>query len=370
MVSDVFVVAEKLVSHIKTTCRDEVDLVAYYGSHAQGVATEHSDLDFFYVPSPGYDPAIARSFLLAGRLFDFWPLSWQGLDGFATGIARGWAFAPALVYHAQVLYARSDGARAHLAELKERVKSMQQEAARPEMVRRALGKFADVQAQVEELRQVQQGDCATLSRARWLFVESLWECLALANQVFFHRGLHQSLTLVERFELRPANMEGLLETVISSSIGGKVVAACEELARDTRQLLVGLQQSLPALSIGEAFKGAYPEFKDALNKVVAACRAGQRRAALAAAWSAQRELDSLLAATLHGAVDRRFNRYDEVAAAYRALALPQLLADDVSDLDALAIRVARTDEILRTLLATNGVDLNEFADLGELERAL
>ena len=56
MAHDVFAVADRLVSHIKSICPDEVDLVAYYGSHAQGVATERSDLDFFYVPRPGCEP--------------------------------------------------------------------------------------------------------------------------------------------------------------------------------------------------------------------------------------------------------------------------------------------------------------------------
>ncbi|MGY8822950.1 MAG: hypothetical protein ACKVJG_03290 [Candidatus Latescibacterota bacterium] len=44
---DVFAVADLLIDDLKNNHCDEVDLVAYYGSHAQGVASEHSDLNFF-----------------------------------------------------------------------------------------------------------------------------------------------------------------------------------------------------------------------------------------------------------------------------------------------------------------------------------
>jgi hypothetical protein len=371
MAHDVFAVADRLVSHIKSICPDEVDLVAYYGSHAQGVATERSDLDFFYVPRPGCEPAIARSFLLGGRLYDFWPLSWQTLAEFTVGTQRGWAFAPALVHHAQILYARNDEAAIHLAELKERIHAMQQEPARPAMVRRALGQFAVVQAEIEALRQGQGSADSTFARyAGWPFIAALWECLALANQVFFDRGLQRSLAMTRRFELRPAHMQMLLERIVNAVSCEDIIAAGQQLALETRQLLVCLQQSLPALSIGEAFGGAYPELKDALNKVVAACRSGERTVALAAAFSAQRELDGLLAATLYGVADMRFNRHCEVADVYRTLGLPELFAGDLSDLDALAVVVAELDDTLRSILVTHGVELNEFVDLSGLEQSL
>jgi hypothetical protein len=371
MAHDVFAVADRLVSHIKSICPDEVDLVAYYGSHAQGVATERSDLDFFYVPRPGCEPAIARSFLLGGRLYDFWPLSWQTLAEFTVGTQRGWAFAPALVHHAQILYARNDEAAIHLAELKERIHAMQQEPARPAMVRRALGQFAVVQAEIEALRQGQGSADSTFARyAGWPFIAALWECLALANQVFFDRGLQRSLAMTRRFELRPAHMQMLLERIVNAVSCEDIIAAGQQLALETRQLLVCLQQSLPALSIGEAFGGAYPELKDALNKVVAACRSGERTVALAAAFSAQRELDGLLAATLYGVADMRFNRHGEVAGVYRALGLPELFAGDLSDLDALAAVVGELDDTLRSVLVAHGVELNEFVDLSGLEQSL
>jgi hypothetical protein len=66
----------------------------------------------------------------------------------------------------------------------------------------------------------------------------------------------------------------------------------------------------------------------------------------------------------------RFNRRSEISAAYRALALPELLASDSLDLGVLEVAVESLDEKLRSVLVDRGVALNEFADLSDLERNL
>lgn len=48
--ADAMAIANILVDRIKRTYKDDIALVAYYGSYAQGKATSLSDLDMFFIP--------------------------------------------------------------------------------------------------------------------------------------------------------------------------------------------------------------------------------------------------------------------------------------------------------------------------------
>ena len=117
------------------------------------------------------------------------------MQGFATGRIRGWPFIPALVYHAQILYARSNGEIVRLEGLKNQILDLQKPEARPQMINRALGNFSNIMAHVANLRlAVADGDLTDVRDAGWQVVQSTWECLALVNQVFFDRGLANDLS--------------------------------------------------------------------------------------------------------------------------------------------------------------------------------
>lgn len=380
---DVFKVADLLVSRSIATHGDEIDLIAYYGSHAQGVARAGSDLDIFYVPAEGKDPPIGRTVLIEGLLFDFWAIRWETLEGFATGRIRGWSFAPAIVHHAKPLYVRSEAQRARLDALKQKVLNLQSPEARPAMIQRALDAFSQVLVHLGNLRlamaeggdlaagDLAAGDFADVRHAGWKTVLSAWECLCLANQTFCDQGWGKLLEQIPRLRARPDNLEALIVTISTSGEPALIAGAAEELALGTRQVLRDLQKTLAAeRTARDVFGGAYPEIHDGIGKVLAAC-AGQRPvAASATAWFAQFDLSLMLNSLQSGASGWDFNLYSEIAPLYRERGFPDLMQASTGELPALAEQARLLDARLRAWLRAQSIDLGEYATLAEFARAL
>jgi predicted nucleotidyltransferase len=370
--TDALEVANLLVSRAVAAHGDDIDLVAMYGSRARGDAREDSDLDIFYVPRDGTDPPVARTFLLEGRLFDFWAVRWETLEGFATGRLRGWAFAPALVHHATPLHVRSGAQAERLEAVKEIVLDQMRPEAKPRMIERALAAFRDVLADVGLVRlAVESGNLADARFAAWRVVRSAIECLALANRTFFDRGLGPALGELTELEHRPEGLDREIASIATSLDAAEMLDRCDAIATGTRWILVDLRAGLPAEHRAEeVFRQAYPEIADMTTKLLGACARGDASAAGSAAWLLQADVAAMLGRAEDGLRVGGFDHLGESSATYAAIGLPDLMGPSASDTADLADRARSLDDRLRRWLASRGVDLCEYETLDDLRRAL
>lgn len=369
---DVFEAADLLVSQAIEHHGDEIDIIAYYGSYAQGVARKGSDLDIFYIPADGKNPPVGHTVLISGLLFDFWAIPWSTMEAFASGQARGWSLAPAIVHHARVLYSRSDEQATRFATLKQQVLDLQTPEARPQMLQRAGQAFERVLVHLGSLRlAAASDDFSDVRNAGWHVILSAWECLALANQTLFDRGWGHIIEQIPRLRSKPEMLEEQVVLISTSDDPQQIVSAAEGLALGTRQILRKLLAEPPAQrTAAEVFDNSYPEIKEGIGKVIMACKRQKAAAASAAAWSIQSELSMMLNSLHSNARVSDADLYSEFASLYRRLDFPDLMQTSCTDLPRLADQARLLDQQLRQWLQEQSVKLCEFETLDEFERSL
>jgi len=191
--------------------------------------------------------------------------------------------------------------------------------------------------------------------------------LALANQVYFDAGLAKGIRKLDRLKERPPEMEQLITTIATSPDVDQILLACEQVTEGTRTVLVGFQRSNAGqASPHEVFRQVYPELRDAIGKLCAACEQQDPVIASMGAWSLQHELTTMLSQVPPGVGDNDFNLFSEFAPGYFDLKFPDLIALSSGPLDELSAQVRLLDLRLREWLRDQSVDLCEFHTIEEL----
>lgn len=372
--TDVFAIADILVSHALAAHQGQIALIAYYGSYAKGLASPTSDLDIFYIPDDGQAEALSSQFVLDGLPYDFWPISWDFAENIANARSgRPWAVSASLIADARVLYHRSPADLARFTALQARIAELTQPSSRSLMVAKGLEAFKDT---LSLLAQVQlaaaAGDQVGMTWAGQRFVASAVNCLALVNQTYFAKGwganLGQALTLVQR----PADLATLITAVVLPSDAASLLAGAQGLAAEVRSILLAAQAELATPeNAGRVFKDFYPGIFEYVGKVQAACDRGDAIAAAYAAGQIQEELCAMLNQVQASWTPTPANLLGDYLAAYRQAGFPDLLDPAArGDLVELARRAQQFDDAARAWLHRQAVDLNILDSAHDLRRFL
>ncbi|WP_379146791.1 kanamycin nucleotidyltransferase C-terminal domain-containing protein [Paenibacillus sp. sgz500992] len=366
---NVFDVAKTLVHQIEKVYSEDIALVAYYGSYAQGTATKRSDLDFFFIPATpeGYGASI--QFIIDDISFDFWPISWER----AASMASFEEFKTSIIADCKLLYVRSEEDRERFMKLREPISSMQSPENRRNRVGKAEAEFCNVYTHLYKLCRAGASENIAYYRteAYGLLTRGL-QSLALLNGTYYKSGFGKNREQVLSLPLQPPRLEPLMETIMRSSVTSEIVEACEELVAGIFAILSAEQEmGYDAPSYPDRMKGCYEEVKGVLDKIITACERNEYDTAFFSAIQAQEEIASFLFLAETGIWPSDLMLHSAYENVYRRLGFPELAGLlNPDDLSPLQTAVERLNADLEGLFRSKGVEINRFADIEEFEAFL
>ena len=362
---DLWRAANAIIASARQKLGDEIALIVHTGSRLRGTHSAYSDLDLYYVPAT--EAEAHCTILYAGTPIDFYPIAWRRLEQWANYEQP----LTALLTDVQLLYVRSPADRARFEQLQARIATLQLPEQRLFMVNKAIALFKQTGYRYFLLDvECRPADTFAWQREAWKIVEMVLHALAVMNQTFYHSDCGKNLAEVLALPKRPAHIAEIIAVVVNAADYGQVKTAIQRLLQQTKQLLAAEHQAMVTLTpFAEQFRAYYPEIREQINKILAACEMQNAQRALSAIVQIQNEVADFLSRTADGQSAADLGVYRDYQATYQALGLPDLLPYvHAQDFIGLRQAVETFDHKIQAILTQHGVALNRIATPEELDK--
>ncbi|QGQ96488.1 nucleotidyltransferase domain-containing protein [Paenibacillus psychroresistens] len=363
---NVFDVSETLVNHIKSNYPNEIAIIAYYGSYAQGTASKRSDLDFFFIPATPEGYEVSIQFILNDISFDFWPIGWERAekmasfeDPFTTIIAD-----------CQLLYNRSDEDLARFMKLRDSITTMREPSHGQVLLEKAETQLNEAYLHLYKMSRENAAVNINFYRTEANAVlTKVLQSLALLNQTYFTKGWGKNIAQILQYPLKPTCLKQLLEVIMSTRSSEEIRLACEELTDETLALILKKKESyLGTAYYADRLKGCYEETKGTFDKIITACESNDYHTAFFASIGIQDEIARLLFFAETGSWPIKLECNLTYQDLYFQLGFPDLITFvDPHDLTKLQAAVERLSSLFESHLISQGVKINRFQSLVEFK---
>lgn len=362
--ADVFAVAETLVQHVKKNYANDIAIIAYYGSYAQGTATKRSDLDFFFIPAApeGYRASI--QFVLNEISYDFWPISWERAERMAALEEPQ----TTIIVDSQLLYIRSEEDYNRFMGLRDKTIALQQPQQTLTFIEKAESMLRDNYVYLYRMSRADANADLTFFRmeAEELLTNTI-QSLALLNQTYFTKGWGKNREQIMSLPIKPIRLEQLHDIIIQSKLSSEIVAACEQLTKDTIKLVLQKKdEHAGPSSYPDRMKGFYEEIKGVLDKIITACEREDYDTAYYSVLNVQNEIAQFLFYAEKGQWPSGLEAKTASQYVYSRLGLPNLaILLDPHDFAPLQAAVEQLNERLENHLRAQGVNILKFDTLDQ-----
>lgn len=339
--------AEILIEKIKKDYIEDVAVVVIMGSTIYGETHHLSDLDLYYVVNTARGYELAKTFIIDGIGYDFWPISWERIERIANYEER----ITSIVTEGKVLYYGSDEDLKRFNEIKMKALDCSDTL---KFIRKSEAVLGNAFKPLFLLNHA-----STLSQARNLGVQvmfSVTNAIALLNRDMVRRGRGKLKAELLKMEKRPQDFEKLYDVLFESMEVHEIKSSLTELVNQMVQLINREKQNdemANPVSVKDRLAGFYEELINFYNKIRRSEEIGDTVTAFFAANEINIELCDVFSGT-GVALD----------------VLPDLMARyDPNDMEAFYLTARLHQKALESLLANNGVTVtvyNDFEALAEV----
>ncbi|UVI29716.1 hypothetical protein [Paenibacillus spongiae] len=360
-------VAHTMVQHIRTHYPDDIAVVAYYGSQAQGTATKRSDLDFFFIPASDNGYSASIQFVIDNISFDFWPISWERAGRMASFEEPN----TSIIADCKLLYTRSEADRERFMNLRDTIAEMPKHGLK--FMEKAESKLQEAYVHLYKMSRGEEEANLSFYRneAQGLLTKVLYS-LALLNRTYFTKGWGKNTEQIRQFPIQPARLEQLMDKITMAKACRELRESCEQLVDDTLQLLLEQKDTYSeGPSYPDRMKGFYEEVKGILDKILTSCEMNDKPSAFFWAIGAQDEIARFLYYSVKGHWPIELDPSLDYQRYYVQAGFPDLAALlDPDDFLPLQRAVEQLEEDLENYLKAKGVKINRFDSLAQFEAFL
>ncbi|MDO9630194.1 MAG: hypothetical protein Q7I99_09885 [Acholeplasmataceae bacterium] len=335
--------AELLIQKIEKDYKDDIAMVVMYGSRLYEDTHEKSDIDLFFIPKTKRGEQLGLVFIIDGIGFDFWPISWERLEGIANFDER----LPAIIAEGKILYCASNEDLARYSILKDKILTNDDEDF---FYQKAKSKFKQIYEPYYKMNQ--DNEYIALVRLQGIrIIYILAEVIALLNKTYIKRGRGFLKKELLSFEFFPIDFDLHFDLFFTSSSENELVEAVKTMVFQVESMITDMDYMSKPKHIKDTFKGFYEEIINHYNKIERACEIGDTVTALCAAAELNIELEGVFEGT-EETID----------------ILPGILPAYSSDSITLFCKRAKMNHnVLLNVLDKYEVEVTHFADFEALE---
>lgn len=352
---------------------NEIAIIVLYGSTAQRIDNEFSDLDMFAILDNQEKSNLPWEFMFQGHTVDFWKMDWKRAEQMALGIrdSSPWAVSAALFNNGEILYSRSVSDKIRFNSLVEKTKRNQEEN-----FKQIVNDFNSGYSHLEEIALAKSNNDLLSARwAIWQLINKSVKNLSLINNSFLTKNWGTNLHEVFQFPILPTNYSKLVLNLSTTNKFDEMLKLGRELIHNLRKLVLKKQQNfiMSQANKEKAFCNNYISMKAYINKIMSACH---KRDILAVSYAAT-ELQIWIAEELahyegNLIVDvDNFNFFGEIKAFYNQLMLPDLMEGIAQkNFKEIGKNVNELDFRLQGFCRNKNLKIPSFLNINEIENYL